>query len=192
MKRIDLTGERFGRLLALRYIGNRRWWCRCDCGNEKDVYFSHLRQGRIVSCGCYQKQRAAEAQTTHGMSYTREFNSWRSMLERCSNKNNKQYKDYGGRGISVCARWQNSFENFYADMGPCPEGLTLERNDTNGNYEPSNCRWATRLEQSRNRRCALLYDGKTLKDLAKETGIPYGTLYGRFRRDKPLFKHHGR
>jgi hypothetical protein len=149
----DLTGARFGKLTALRpgppAPGPKTtWWVRCDCGNEKVVRTYNLRAG-TATCGCATlKHGHARRGTVKG---TPVYRSWRSMLRRCNDPKQKQYHDYGGRGISVHPDWCD-FAAFYAHMGDRPEGTTLDRIDTDGNYEPGNCRWATRSEQRRNQR----------------------------------------
>jgi hypothetical protein len=152
-KIIDLTGQKFGRLTVVRRDGSNKhkkaiWFCKCDCGNEKRVTTGNLKSGGVRSCGCLQ----IEIRTRHSKSDTLEYYIWSQMIQRCENPKNKHYKDYGQRGISVCERWHN-FKNFYADMGdkPSPK-LSLDRIDVNGNYEPSNCKWSTPLEQTLNRR----------------------------------------
>jgi len=163
MKPHDLTGQRFGRLVITGHAGHHtfpsgqkrhRWHCICDCGAGVEVFISDLRSGHTTSCGCFMREVAVKNGqiTTHGGHGTREYHSWRSMKHRCYNRQSKDYPNWGGRGIRVCAEWVISFEAFYADMGPRPRGTTLDRKNNNGNYNPSNCRWATAVEQNSNRR----------------------------------------
>ena len=178
-------GKKYGRLTILsepegehRYVN-----CKCDCGTIKQIQLHALKSGRIVSCGCYNKEVNKERLTTHGMHNTKgAYFSWQSMKARCLNPNATGYAYYGGRGIKVCERWLK-FENFYADMGDPPSGMTIDRIDNNGNYEPSNCKWSTLIEQSNNKRSnhRITFNGltKTLKQWANTMGINYGTLCGR-------------
>lgn len=157
-------GTRFGRLTVIRSArndnGGRLWLCWCDCGKTTIQPSSRLRSGNTRSCGCLRKEEARERgrelakayNTKHGMSSAAEYYAWRSMKNRCCNPRTAQYEDYGGRGITVCQRWLDSFKSFFADVGPRPTGMTLDRIDTNGNYVPGNVRWASRSTQQFNQR----------------------------------------
>lgn len=156
MKKLDLTGQRYGRLLVVEFAyktdrGQAVWKCLCDCGAYKDIRLSSLRGEESLSCGCRKKEPNL-ANTTHGLSTSPEYRAWTNMKARCCDSGHQSFHNYGGRGITVCNRWMLSFADFYLDMGPRPEGLTLERRNNEGNYEPSNCYWATRSEQNSNKR----------------------------------------
>jgi hypothetical protein len=166
-KLIDLTAQRFGRLVVIERAKTDKlkpqWLCACDCGNTSVAFGSDLKLGRHQSCGCLQKERTAQAQTTHGKSRSRAHTIWSHIKYRCTNPRCASWDIYGGRGIGICGRWMK-FENFYADMGDPPEGHSIDRINVNGNYEPSNCRWATPTEQNSNTRRTRRYvfDGRAL------------------------------
>jgi hypothetical protein len=155
--RIEMTGERFGRLTVVKCVGRQAerrlaWLCKCDCGSEKEVSGKNLRRGLTRSCGCLHRERAAQINASHGKTNSGSYRSYRSMLSRCYNENQDCYSKYGAVGVAVCERWRDSFENFYADMGDRPDGMTLDRKNPFGHYEPTNCRWSTHGEQAINRR----------------------------------------
>jgi hypothetical protein len=197
---IDLTGQRFVRLLVIKRAPNNgkqtNWFCICDCENIVNVWANNLRNGHTKSCGCLTREKSAERcflrLTTHGMTKTKTFRAWISMIQRCYNPNNKRYMDYGGRGILVCDRWVNSFENFLEDIGELTTGETLDRKDNDGNYSQENCRLISNKEQQSNRRnnVYLLFNGqnKTVAQWSKYTGISDSTLRGRLKKGWPIEK----
>jgi len=190
----NIQGQRFGKLVVLRHMGqnNHRkatWECVCDCGKTIITVGGALRSGNTTSCGCHQKS----TRKTHGLSRIgcREYRIWACMLSRCRNPRDWGYHNYGGRGIKVCERWER-FDNFLADMGPAPSPThSIDRYpDNDGNYEPGNCRWATKHEQDTNRRQTrlLTMNGETLcvKDWARKFNIDYDMLLRRIARGTAL------
>ncbi|WP_322353969.1 hypothetical protein [Paratractidigestivibacter sp.] len=186
-KMIDISGKRCNRLTAIKPVrktesGNYIWLCRCDCGKECEVEGSCFRSGKQMSCGCYASERIRKANTKHNGFGTRLYEIWRQMHRRCYGEHTKFYKDYGGRGISVCGEWRDfsvfrewAYKNGYA------ENLTIDRIDVNGNYEPSNCRWATMKQQANNRRSnhIIKYMGQshTISEWADIIGISQLVLW---------------
>lgn len=195
-KFIDLTGKKFERLTVLKFDkkviqGKGRsyyWLCQCECGNIKSIKSTHLKSGKIKSCGCLQKEIAKNLCTTHNLSNSKLFKILDAMKGRCYNKNNKSYKYYGGRGIIICDEWKNNFKIFYdwAINNGYQEGLTIDRINVNGNYEPSNCRWITQKQQANNTRANvyITYNNQThtLMEWSEITGISYSALRHRLQR----------
>lgn len=199
MKRIDVSvGTRYGRLVVLEEIpkdknAKRRFRCKCDCGVVIDTVLASLRNGRTLSCGCRQRDlardrcRANKYSTKHGMCNSLTYTSWQHMKRRCCNPTHNAYCRYGGRGIKICERWLNSFENFLEDMGERPSRRhSIDRINNDGDYCPENCRWATYKQQLRNthRKVVLTVNGRTLcvAEWAEKTGLPYMTIYQRMLR----------
>lgn len=191
---IDVCGDRYGRLIALRRTANqgRRtvWLFRCDCGNEVALRLELVRGGTTKSCGCLRAEVTRDRSLTHGhhvgRKATRTLKAYQHAKSRCFNANDPKFPHYGGRGITMCQEWVASFEAFLADMGDCPDGRTLDRVDVNGHYEPRNCRWATSAQQARSRTDNVLVvdAGQTmvLKDFAARMDVAYKPLWSRMRR----------
>lgn len=192
-KRIDLAGMRFGKLTVVERAENilvgkqskTAWWCKCDCGNETVVITQYLKKGDTKSCGCI--QREATPNKRHGFSKTRLYGIWSGIIGRCCNSKNHAYHNYGGRGIRICEEWRNDFLAFYkwAYANGYREGLTIERKDVNGNYEPSNCIWATMQEQANNTRCnkilTLNGESHTVAEWGRITNLGVQVIRNRLR-----------
>jgi len=193
----NITGNKYNMLTVIgmgsyRYSNNQiKWDCICDCGNRKSASYTNLVSGNTKSCGCLRRKLTGNRARSHGQSKTSEYGIWYAMRDRCSNPKKKEYKHYGGRGIKVCKRWQNSFENFISDMGFRPSKKhTLERGDNNKGYCKANCRWATPKEQARNQRrnIRIKYNGLTrlLIDVCEELDIDVRLVRGRLKDKWPL------
>lgn len=192
MKLIDLTGKRFGMLTVICRAADRNgdamWKCVCDCGRERIVLGESLRYGHTKSCGCQMRRILLESNIKHGKTNTKLYGVWSTMKSRCLNPNSASYKLYGKRGIKVCEEWANDFQAFYewAVSTGYHEGLSIDRIDTNGNYEPSNCRWADAKMQANNRRnshiVTLNGESHTIAEWSKITGIKSSTLYMRLNK----------
>lgn len=186
---IDLVGKRFGRLLVESYAGHTKWNVVCDCGKRKLCAGIDLRGGDARSCGCLQRDTVIAMSTRHGHSRTRTHRIWCGIRARCNTPSAKGYANYGGRGIKVCDRWKD-FCAFLEDMGECPDGYSIERNDVDGDYEPSNCKWIPISEQCNNKKDTLYVyvDGikKRLKEYAEEMGVNVGTMRARLYHGRPL------
>jgi len=188
-----VKGDKFGAITLVEYVkAERKWIGKCDCGNESLYFISNLTRGNTTKCVACANISRSIAHTVHGKSpkggvvTCREYTIWQAMKRRCLNENDPHYKYYGGRGITVCDRWLHSFENFYADMGKrTTEAHQIDRTDNDGNYEPSNCRWVTRLEQANNKsdNVRLTIDGIT-KDIrlwAEKSPVHLATIKKRIK-----------
>ena len=197
-KLIDLSQKRFGKLVAIKRVGrdqNKRplWLCRCDCGTEKVINGSSLRNGDTVSCGCYGREQRIKGHTKHSKTNTRLFNVWQNIKRRCYTKSNPSYKYYGALGVTVCDEWLKDFEAFrdwaysngYDESAPKGE-CTIDRINPFGNYEPDNCRWVSMKVQNLNRKANRIIkygnESHTLVEWAEKLNINYSTLLYRFRR----------
>ena len=180
-KVIDLTGKKFGRLTVIKQdkeSKRTKWICKCECGNIKSVYACHLKDGSSTSCGCFQKEKVKQSNSKHGYTKTSLHNRWKTMKQRCCNKNDKNYKNYGGRGITVCDEW-NDFENFknWALLNGYEQGLQLDRIDNNKGYSPDNCRWCKASVNNHNRRNTAKIDGIPLTDFAEIHNLTYSHIH---------------
>ena len=190
MKAKDLTNQKFGKLTALERVSNKKykvaWKCRCDCGNETIVLTTNLCSKRILSCGCLKLEKLITRSTTHNQRHTKLYEVWKTMKQRCSNPNNIGYHNYGGRGIKVCDEWKNSYQVFYewSMNNGYKEGLSIDRINNNGNYEPSNCRWADKFTQCNNTRQNKYIEingvSKTIAQWSKDYNIPANVVRGRY------------
>lgn len=195
MKKIDLKGKVFGRLSVLKQAETRFkpngskvvfWACVCECGILKEINGESLRDGRVLSCGCKRDEIIGNLNRSHSMSNSKEYKSYQHIKYRCLNKNSAKYSSYGGRGIKVCDRWIESFENFFLDMGLAPSKKhTIDRIDVNGNYELSNCRWADSKTQANNKRDTVKYEFQnenlTLSEISNKLNIPYKYFWKLFK-----------
>lgn len=188
----DYTGVRFGRLVAVKYIDAGHWLCKCDCGNEKIISIQAMRKGYTKSCGCLKEEKKHFGNPTHKLSRTRIYKIWSSMKNRCYLKTHCAYARYGGRGIVVCDEWKDDFMAFYnwaIDNG-YNDTLSIDRIDNNGNYEPSNCRWATAKQQQNNtiKNKKYTYNGETLtaSQIAEKYNISYSTLKHRLNKGNDI------
>lgn len=192
MKRVDLTGLRYGRLTVTSraskdggpYLSGRSYWrCACDCGSTTVVAHGNLRSGSVKSCGCLRAETLDR--TTHGLSSLSEYSVWSKMIRRCTDPKSPNWRHYGGRGIRVDKRWLD-LKTFLEDMGPRPEGTTLGRIDNEGDYAPGNCRWETPEQQANNKRTTrrLTFNGRTqsLSQWARDAGMPVETLFARLKK----------
>jgi hypothetical protein len=188
---LDLTNQIFGRLTVLsrhpeRKDNRTQWICQCSCENKTIVVIQmgSLRSGATQSCGCLQKEAVTKSATKHGLHNFPEYRAWAAMKDRCYNEKNEHYKSYGGRGITVCDEWKESFEAFYRDMGARPTAShSLDREDNDKGYCKSNCRWVTQPVQARNRRTNVFYEHKgekkILKDWCASLSVSYNKTYYR-------------
>lgn len=193
--RYDLCGRVFGRLTVISDTGkrsprgNKVYLCRCECGEKCEAMTTALTRGSKKSCGCYHRDSAryGPKAVKHGMHATRTYKTWMAMRHRCISPNDTSYPYYGARGVEVCERWLSSFSDFYADMGERPRGMTIERIDSNGNYEPGNCKWATAREQAANRRNGVYvqYEGARINmaEFARVVGMSYDGAAKRAKRE---------
>lgn len=191
----NIENERFGRLIAKKYLKTKKgksstWLCICDCGETTKVELSSLRNGNTKSCGCLQKDRVREFSTKHKMSHSSEYHAWGNMIQRCTNPNNPEYKNYGARGIIVCREWLNSFEVFFKDMGEKPfSDYSLDRKNNDKGYEKNNCRWIDSSTQAINtRRRENKTTGITNISYSKRDDLFYVDIARKGKRHRKSFK----
>lgn len=189
MVRKDLLGQKFNWLTVIDWVinGTRgKWLCKCDCGNERFAKSNELTTGHITSCGCQKSDSISKSttkhKTIHGKSRSKINTTWKHIKSRCLNKNSKDYKNYGGRGIKICDKWL-TFEGFYEDMGDIPKNMSIDRIDNNGNYCKENCKWSTKKEQNNNRRNTTFLEcfgqKKTMKEWCEIKELSYKLLHRR-------------
>lgn len=189
-KTINIVGMKFNKLLVLQRVADPKykhasWLCRCDCGVLVVVVGNNLRNGGTKSCGCSKGEFIAKALSTSASKYPKEYKTYCGMIQRCTNPKSDSYDYYGGRGISICSRWLESFENFIADMGRKPPGFTIDRKEFDGDYEPNNCRWLSVKEQSRNKSTNVVITHRDvtmlLVDWEEALGLPSRKLKDRLK-----------
>lgn len=192
MKKLAIrAGNKYGRLTAIKFHHKDKWrhpyWLfKCKCGNKKVIDVYKVTTKATKSCGCLHKELLSKNNATHRMTKTPTYISWIDMKTRCYNQKYRQRRNYKDKGITICDRWKNSFENFYQDMGKRPAGKTLDRINNDGNYELNNCRWATAKQQANNtsKNCIILFNkqAKTLAEWSQFLNIKYSTIHSRLNR----------
>lgn len=191
MRIVDMTSKRYGRLMAICPTGkrdrakNRIWKFTCDCGNSCEIDGYSVRSGKRYQCPTCSAEQVRMSSVIHGSSESPEFSTWIDIQTRCYNPRSTGYRNYGGRGIRVCDRWRSNFSHFLEDMGKRPTGCSIDRINNDGDYEPGNCRWATRVDQANNRRTNVFLTiggkSKTISQWAEFTGIKMATIHRRFK-----------
>ncbi len=184
MRLINLVGNKFGRLTVISRSNEKgrrvKWFCSCECGGFKEIVADQLLSGKTKSCGCLNKESIASVNYSHGSCKTKEYKSWAHAKSRCFSKSNPKFHLYGMRGITMCDEWRNSFSSFIDSMGKAPDGCTLDRIDVNGNYEPSNCRWASIKTQANNTRRNVITTAFGFTGTLKQVSDNFNVDYKRF------------